>query len=151
MPRAPSHPAPIRIWSDGSCAPNPGPGGWGAIIERDGKREELFGGDAGTTNNIMEMTGAIEALLRTPAGAHVVVTTDSQYVQLGITQWMKSWKRKHWRKSDGKPVLNQAQWKTLDALVSERHVTWEWVRGHAGHAENERCDELARMGRKALQ
>jgi ribonuclease HI len=151
MPRAPSPPAPIRIWSDGSCSPNPGPGGWGAIIDRDGEREEIFGGDTSTTNNLMEMQGAIEALMRTPPGARVVVTTDSQYLQLGITQWIRAWKRKQWRKSDGKPVLNQAQWQALDALVGERHVAWEWVRGHAGHAENERCDELARMGRQALQ
>jgi len=145
-----SHPPRIRIWSDGSCAPNPGPGGWGAIIERDGQREEAFGGEPDTTNNIMEMTAAIEALRRTPPGAHVTITTDSQYLQLGISQWMKAWKRKNWRKSDGKPVLNQAQWKELDALVGERHVSWAWVPSHTGHPENERCDELARIGRTAL-
>ena len=146
-----SHAPTIRIWSDGSCAPNPGPGGWGAIIERDGHRQELHGGHADTTNNIMEMTAAIEALKHTPEGAHVIVTTDSQYLQLGITQWMPGWKRKGWRKADGKPVLNQAQWLALDALVSGRKVTWEWVRGHSGHPENDRCDELARMGRQALR
>jgi|SRR5579863_3189531 len=143
--------SPIRIWSDGSCSPNPGPGGWGAIVERDGQRTELLGGAPGTTNNIMEMTAAIEALKHTPAGANVIVTTDSQYLQLGITQWIAGWKRKGWRKADGKPVLNQDQWRALDELVRERHVSWEWVRGHTGHPENERCDELARQGRESLR
>lgn len=140
-----------RIWADGSCSPNPGSGGWGAIIDHNGHREELSGGDPDCTNNIMELTGAIEALRSTPLKAVVHVTTDSQYVKNGITQWIRNWKRKGWRKSDGKPVLNQALWRTLDGLTAERRVTWAWVRGHSGHPENERCDELANNARHALQ
>jgi len=140
----------IRIWGDGSCAPNPGPGGWGAIIERDGRREELSGNHPASTNNIMELTAAIEALRQTPPGCHIVLTTDSLYVKDGITKWIVNWKKKGWRKSDGKPVLNQPQWLALDEAVSQRHVRWEWVRGHIGHPENERCDELARLAREAL-
>lgn len=140
----------FHIWSDGSCSPNPGPGGWGAIIEQDGRREELSGHHPASTNNIMEMTAAIEALRRTPPGAHVALTTDSLYVKDGITKWIVAWKRKGWRKSDGKPVLNQEQWRLLDELVQSRKVTWHWVRGHVGHPENERCDELANAARKKL-
>lgn len=148
-PASASH-ALIRIWSDGSCAPNPGPGGWGALIERDGRREELSGNSPASTNNIMELTAAIEALRHTPPGSHVVLTTDSLYVKDGITKWIVNWKKKGWRKADGKPVLNQKQWLALDELAGRRHVRWEWVRGHIGHPENERCDELANAARQAL-
>ena len=139
-----------RIWGDGSCAPNPGVGGWGAILEHGGTREELSGASPRCTNNIMEMTAAIEALRLTPPGAEVEVTTDSQYVKNGITRWITGWKRKGWRKADGEPVLNQKLWRELDALVSERRVTWHWTRGHSGHPENERCDELANQARLAI-
>lgn len=142
---------PIRIWSDGSCSPNPGPGGWGAIIDRAGEREELSGNAPASTNNLMEMTAAIEALRHTPPGSEVVLTTDSMYVKDGISKWIHAWKRKGWRKADGKPVLNQEQWRALDALVSERKVEWKWVRGHDGHPENERCDQLANEARLALR
>jgi ribonuclease HI len=148
---APSSRHPIRIWSDGSCAPNPGPGGWGAIVERGSERRELFGNHPASTNNIMELTAAIEALRTTPPGAHVILTTDSLYVKDGITRWITAWKRKGWRKSDGKPVLNQDYWRALDELAQQRHVSWEWVRGHDGHPENERCDELANQAREALR
>ncbi|HKI97699.1 MAG TPA: ribonuclease HI [bacterium] len=139
----------MQVWCDGSCAPNPGPGGWGAIMEQDGRRVELSGASPQSTNNIMEMTAAIEALTRTPEGARVHVTTDSRYVMDGITRWLPGWKRKGWRKADGKPVLNQGLWQALDALVKVRHVRWAWVEGHTGHPENERCDELANAARRA--
>ena len=138
----------IRVWCDGSCAPNPGPGGWGAIVEQDGRRRELSGAAPASTNNIMEMTAAIEALRLTPEGAQVHVTTDSRYLMDGITRWLPGWKRKGWRKSDGKPVLNQPLWVALDALVQPRRVRWEWVEGHTGHPENERCDALANAARR---
>jgi ribonuclease HI len=140
---------PVHVWCDGSCAPNPGPGGWGALLEQDGRRMELSGAAPQSTNNIMEMTAAIEALRRTPEGTRVRVTTDSRYLMDGITRWLPGWKRKHWRKADGKPVLNQPLWQALDALVQKRHVRWEWVEGHSGHPENERCDELANSARRA--
>jgi len=140
----------IEIWCDGSCSPNPGPGGWGVIMDQGGKRIELSGGALTATNNIMEMTAAIEALKKTPPKTRAHITTDSRYVMDGITKWIHGWKKKGWRKSDGKPVLNQSLWKELDALVERRHVTWEWVAGHTGHAENERCDELANEARRAL-
>ena len=139
----------IRIWCDGSCSPNPGEGGWGAIVERNGVREELSGAAAESTNNIMEMTAAIEALRRTPEGAKIQVTTDSQYVKNGITNWIHGWKRKGWRKADGSAVLNQQYWRDLDDLASVRRLEWAWIKGHSGHPENERCDELARQARLA--
>jgi ribonuclease HI len=142
--------APIRVWTDGSCSPNPGPGGWGAILEVEGRREELSGAAPASTNNIMEMTGAIEALRRTAEGARVSVTTDSRYLKDGITQWIRNWKRNGWRKADGGPVLNQDLWRELDRLVSTRHVSWHWTASHAGHPENERCDELANRARRSL-
>lgn len=137
----------IYIWCDGSCAPNPGLGGWGAIVEQDGRRVELSGAHPDCTNNIMEMTAAIRALEQTPEGADVFITTDSRYVMDGITKWIAGWKRKGWIKSDKKPVLNQSLWMELDKLNAKRKVTWDWVRGHSGHPENERCDELANQAR----
>lgn len=138
------------VWCDGSCSPNPGPGGWGAIIDNDGERRELSGASPSTTNNIMEMSAAIAALEAIPAGASVHITTDSRYVMDGITQWLAGWKRKGWRKSNGAPVLNRSYWEKLEALQNMRTVKWAWVRGHSGHPENERCDELANEARKAL-
>lgn len=138
-----------EVWADGSCAPNPGPGGWAAIVEHHGQREELSGAAPKSTNNIMELTAAIEGLRRTPPGATVRLTTDSQYVKNGITKWIHGWKRKNWRKADGQPVLNQALWQSLDEVCAVRDVSWFWVRGHNGHPENERCDELANEARKA--
>lgn len=138
----------IRIWCDGSCAPNPGPGGWGAIIERDGRREEISGAARRSTNNVMELTAAMEALKRTPEGATVELTTDSRYLADGITRWLAGWKRKGWRKADGGTVLNRALWRALDGLSSSRRVTWLWVPAHSGHPENERCDVLANEARR---
>lgn len=138
------------VWCDGSCSPNPGPGGWGAIIDNGGERRELSGASPSTTNNIMEMSAAIAALEKIPAGASVHITTDSRYVMDGITQWLAGWKRKGWRKSNGEPVLNRSYWEKLEALQKKHTVEWAWVRGHSGHPENERCDELANEARKAL-
>jgi len=132
------------IYCDGSCEGNPGPGGWGTLIDVNGLRQEFSGGSPQSTNNIMEMTAAIEGLKRTEEKAKVVVTTDSQYLIKGITQWIKGWKKRGWKKADGQPVLNQELWKELDRLAGTRTITWTWVKGHAGHPENERCDELAK-------
>lgn len=140
----------IHIWCDGSCAPNPGPGGWGAIVEQGGRREELSGAHPDCTNNIMEMTAAIRALEHTPEGADIFITTDSRYVMDGITKWIAGWKRRGWLKSDKKPVLNQGLWMELDKLNAKRKVTWDWVRGHSGQPENERCDELANQARRGF-
>jgi ribonuclease HI len=142
--------SPVRVWSDGSCAPNPGPGGWAAIIERDGRREEISGAAPRGTNNIMEMTAALEGLRRAPPGAQVTVITDSEYVVKGMTQWLPGWKRKGWRTSTNGAVKNRELWEALDRLASERSVRWEWVAGHAGHPENERCDRLANAAREQL-
>ncbi|NWG72298.1 MAG: ribonuclease HI [Parvularculaceae bacterium] len=135
----------IEIFTDGACEGNPGPGGWGVlIIEAGGKRRELSGGDAATTNNRMELTAAIEAL-RATSGA-VRLHTDSQYVKNGITAWIKSWKRNGWRTADRKPVKNQDLWQALDGECAGRAIDWQWVKGHAGNDGNERADELARQG-----
>jgi ribonuclease HI len=131
--------------------PNPGPGGWAAIIELNGAREEISGAAPASTNNIMEMTAAIEALRRLPPGTAVTVTTDSEYLVKGMTQWLPGWKRNRWRTSTKEAVKNQDLWQALDRLASERRVRWEWVAGHAGHPENERCDRLANAAREALQ
>jgi ribonuclease HI len=134
----------IEIFTDGACTGNPGPGGWGVLILEDGKRRELSGGESATTNNRMELMAAIEAL-RATAGP-VRLHTDSQYVKNGITAWIKSWKKNGWRTADKKPVKNQDLWQALDGECAERQVDWRWVRGHSGHAGNERADELARQG-----
>lgn len=134
----------IEIYTDGACAGNPGPGGWGALILEKGQERELYGGEAETTNNRMEMIAAIEALRATRGP--VVLYTDSQYLKQGVTDWMNRWKRNGWKTADRKPVKNQDLWMALDALLSERQVEWRWVRGHAGNAGNERADALARLG-----
>ncbi|MBT6611223.1 MAG: ribonuclease HI [Deltaproteobacteria bacterium] len=134
----------IRIWSDGACSGNPGPGGWGTIIFEDGRYREFSGFQPKTTNNIMEMTGALEGIRRTPEGSHLIITTDSQYLVKGMTEWLRGWKRKNWKKADGKPVLNKSIWMALDAAAGLRDIQWQWVKGHNGHLQNERCDELAR-------
>lgn len=138
----------IEIYTDGACSGNPGPGGWGAIIITANERLEISGGESATTNNRMEMMAAIEALKAT--SGPVTLHTDSQYLKNGITDWMRRWKQNGWRTADKKPVKNQDLWQLLDALVSERAVHWKWVKGHAGHPENERADELARQGLAAV-
>ena len=136
----------IYIYSDGACKGNPGPGGWGALLVTDGHRKEICGGEANTTNNRMEMTAVIRALESLKRPSAVEVHTDSQYVQKGISEWMAGWKRRNWRTADGKPVKNQDLWLQLDALSQLHSIEWKWVRGHNGHPENERADELANQG-----
>jgi ribonuclease HI len=136
----------IYIYSDGACKGNPGPGGWGALLVTDGHRKEICGGEADTTNNRMEMTAVIRALESLKRPSTVEVHTDSQYVQKGISEWMDGWKRRNWRTADGKPVKNQDLWLQLDALSQLHRIEWKWVRGHNGHPENERADELANQG-----
>ncbi|MBK8009214.1 MAG: ribonuclease HI [Rhizobiales bacterium] len=136
----------VKIHSDGACSGNPGPGGWGAIIEHNGKRTELKGGEQLTTNNRMELTGAIMALESLPANCNADVYTDSQYVRGGITGWIKNWNRNGWKTADKKPVKNVELWQRLEKAASAHKVEWHWLKGHAGHAENERADELAREG-----
>lgn len=135
----------IKIWTDGACKGNPGgPGGWAALIEEEnGERREISGGDPSTTNNIMELTAAIEALASTEVGATIEICSDSQYVVKGITEWITKWVQQGWQSSSGKPVKNQEYWKRLYKLHRNRNVTWLWVRGHAGHEENEIVDKLA--------
>lgn len=135
----------ILIWSDGACTGNPGPGGWGTVILSSGEYLEFSGYSPHSTNNIMEMTAALEGIKQTPEGAEIVLTTDSQYVLKGITQWIKGWKKKGWKKANGEAVMNQELWRNLDAECQIRNIKWEWVRGHTGHPQNERCDELARQ------
>jgi ribonuclease HI len=136
----------VTAFTDGACARNPGPGGWGAILIFDGHRKELTGGEATTTNNRMELMAAISALETLTQASRVELHTDSEYVQKGISQWINSWKRKGWRTASGTPVKNVDLWKRLDAAQQRHEVTWHCVRGHAGHDENERADELAREG-----
>ncbi len=136
----------VYIYSDGACKGNPGVGGWGALLVAGGHRKEICGGEADTTNNRMEMTAVIRALESLKRPSTVEVHTDSQYVQKGISEWMAGWKRRNWRTADGKPVKNQDLWLQLDALAQLHRIEWKWVRGHAGHPENERADELANQG-----
>ena len=134
----------VTIYSDGACSGNPGPGGWGTILDYKGKRKELSGGEEHTTNNRMELTAVIEGLKALKEPCRVRIITDSQYVFNGITQgWAASWKANNWRKKDKKPALNPELWDELLGLVAKHEVTLEWIKGHAGHPENERCDELA--------
>ncbi|MBO6730049.1 MAG: ribonuclease HI [Maricaulis sp.] len=137
----------ITIHTDGACSGNPGPGGWGAILEWNGHRKELHGGERDTTNNRMEMQAAIEALkaLKKP-GRTVVLITDSVYLRDGITKWIHGWKNRGWKTADKKPVKNVDLWQELDALTREHTIEWRWVKGHAGDPGNERADELAREG-----
>jgi ribonuclease HI len=134
----------VELFVDGACSGNPGPGGWGAILRWRGHEKELSGGAPETTNNRMELTAAIEGLNALRRPAQVRVTTDSTYVRDGITRWLKDWKRRGWKTADRKPVKNEDLWRALEDAAARHAVTWHWVRGHAGHAENERADALAR-------
>lgn len=133
----------VKIWTDGGCAGNPGPGGWGAVIALGESVKELSGGDPATTNNRMELMAAISALEALTRPCEVEVTTDSQYVRQGITSWMTGWKRNGWRTADKSPVKNKDLWQRLDAAAAAHTVVWHWVKGHAGHPMNERADRLA--------
>lgn len=136
----------IYIYSDGACKGNPGAGGWGALLVSGGHSKEICGGEANTTNNRMEMTAVIRALESLKRPSTIEVHTDSQYVQKGISEWMAGWKKRNWRTADGKPVKNQDLWLQLDALSQLHSIKWKWVKGHAGHPENERADALANQG-----
>jgi ribonuclease HI len=136
----------IIIHTDGACSGNPGPGGWGAILAYNGTRKELSGGEAETTNNRMELTGAIMALESIKRPCKVEMHVDSAYVKDGITKWIHGWKRNGWKTADKKPVKNVELWQRLDKAIAAHDISWHWVKGHAGHAENERADELARAG-----
>lgn len=138
----------VVIHTDGGCSPNPGPGGWGAVLRWKDRERRLRGGEPETTNNRMELTAAIRALEALKGDAPAIVNTDSQYLQLGITKWMANWKRKNWRGANRKPVLNADLWRRLDDLCAGREVEWRWVRGHAGDAGNELAHELAQRGRE---
>jgi ribonuclease HI len=134
----------VIIHTDGACSGNPGPGGWGAILEWNGHKRELKGGEPHTTNNRMELMAAIMALEALKRPCTVEVHTDSQYLRDGITKWIHGWKRNGWRTADKKPVKNAELWQRLDAALARHEISWHWVRGHAGHDLNERADELAR-------
>jgi ribonuclease HI len=136
----------VAIWTDGACSGNPGPGGWGAVLTYDGHEKELCGGEAETTNNRMELMGAISALEALSRPCAVDLHTDSQYLRGGVTGWMKNWKRNGWRTADKKPVKNEDLWRRLDAATERHEIAWRWVKGHAGNVMNERADELARRG-----
>ncbi|CAA7628032.1 ribonuclease HI, degrades RNA of DNA-RNA hybrids [Candidatus Terasakiella magnetica] len=138
--------ATVEIFTDGACSGNPGPGGWGAILRFKGTEKELKGGEAQTTNNRMEMMAVLEALRALTRPCAVAVTTDSEYVKKGMTEWLRGWKARGWKTADKKPVKNEDLWKALDEAAARHRITWHWVKGHAGHPENERCDALAREG-----
>jgi len=141
----------VEIYTDGACKGNPGPGGWGALL-RSGRRErELYGGEPDTTNNRMELTAVIRALEALKRPCRVEVFTDSEYVKKGITEWLQAWKRRGWKTADRKPVKNEALWRRLDELASRHRIRWHWVRGHSGHADNERADALANRGVASLK
>ncbi|HYJ44907.1 MAG TPA: ribonuclease HI [Xanthobacteraceae bacterium] len=141
----------VIIHTDGACSGNPGPGGWGAILAFGDRVKELKGGEPHTTNNRMELMGAISALEALKRPCLVDLHTDSQYMRDGIMKWIHGWKRNGWKTSDKKPVKNVDLWQRLEAALAQHRVTWHWVKGHAGHAENERADELAREGIAAIR
>jgi len=142
----------VWIYTDGACRGNPGPGGWGALLRAaDGKERELSGAEAATTNNRMELTAAIMALRALTRPCRVVLTTDSEYVKKGITEWLPGWKRRGWRTAGRTPVKNADLWRALESEAARHQVSWHWVRGHAGHPENERADALANRAIDAMR
>ena len=136
----------VEIYTDGACRGNPGPGGWGAVLMYGDKRKEIFGGDANTTNNRMELTAAIEALKALKRPCELTLYTDSQYVRKGILEWIDGWKARNWKTAAKKPVKNDDLWKALDEQVQRHQIKWVWVKGHAGNVGNEKADELANRG-----
>lgn len=136
----------VSIYTDGACKGNPGVGGWGALLVSGQHTKEIFGGEALTTNNRMELMAVIEALQSLKQSSRVLVYADSQYVLKGINEWLENWKKRNWRTSDNKPVKNVDLWQRLDMLANKHEIQWIWVKGHAGHAGNERADTLANMG-----
>lgn len=140
--------ATVELYTDGACSGNPGPGGWGCILRFKGTEKELYGGENPTTNNRMEMMAVLSGLNALTRPCAVAVYTDSEYVKKGMTEWLRGWKARGWKTADKKPVKNDDLWKALDEAAGRHRVTWHWVRGHNGHPENERADELARRGSK---
>lgn len=138
--------ASVEIFTDGACRGNPGPGGWGAVLRYGGHEKELYGGEAETTNNRMELMAAIRGLESLKRSCVVDLTTDSQYVRKGITEWMANWKRNGWRTANRQPVKNQELWQRLDQAATKHEIHWHWIKGHSGHPENERADQLANRG-----
>jgi ribonuclease HI len=136
----------VEVFTDGACSGNPGPGGWGVVLRSGSLEKELFGAEVETTNNRMELLAVISALTALRRPVRVVVYTDSTYVQQGISKWIHGWKRNGWRTKDKQPVKNEDLWRALEAAAAQHEVEWRWVKGHAGHPENERADELARRG-----
>ena len=134
-----------EVYTDGACRGNPGPGGWGAILRHNGHEKELYGAERETTNNRMEMTAVIKALEALNRSCQISLTTDSQYVKNGVCEWLPNWKQRGWKTANRKPVKNEDLWRKLDALVKNHHIEWHWVKGHSGHAENERADQLANL------
>ncbi len=145
MPRS------VEIFTDGACRGNPGPGGWGVLLRFGDGEKQLWGGEARTTNNRMELTAAIEGLAALTRGCNVQLTTDSQYVRQGITTWIKNWKARQWKNASRQPVKNRDLWERLDRLAELHEVEWHWVKGHSGHRENELVDALANRGIDELQ
>lgn len=136
----------VMVFTDGACSGNPGPGGWGAILQFGDTERELYGGEPSTTNNRMELTAAIKALSALKRPCQVDLHTDSQYLRHGITEWIRNWKKNGWKTAARKPVKNAELWNELDELIARHDVNWHWVKGHSGHSLNERADELARRG-----
>jgi ribonuclease HI len=136
----------IEVFTDGACKGNPGPGGWGALLRYQGNEKSLYGGEPLTTNNRMELTAAIEALRALKEPCEVALTTDSQYVRQGITEWIVNWKKRGWRTASKEPVKNVDLWQALDAECQRHVVRWHWIKGHSGHRENELADALANRG-----
>lgn len=136
----------VEIWTDGACKGNPGPGGWGVLLRQGPHEKTLFGGEAETTNNRMELMAVIQALGALKRPCSVVIHTDSKYVQKGMTEWLSNWKRRGWRTADNKPVKNADLWQALDDLAQRHELRWQWVKGHAGDPGNERADTLANQG-----
>ncbi len=141
----------VEIYTDGACRGNPGPGGWGALLRYRGREKTLSGAEADTTNNRMELMAAIRALETLKRPCKVTLFTDSEYVKKGITEWLKNWKRRGWKTADKKPVKNADLWRRLDTAAAAHDIHWRWVRGHSGHPENERVDELARKASQKVK
>jgi ribonuclease HI len=141
----------VEIFTDGACSGNPGPGGWGAILRFGNVEKELKGGEEQTTNNRMELMAAIRAIEAVKRPCEIHLHTDSEYLRQGITTWIHSWKKRGWKTADKKPVKNQDLWERLDKAIATHDVKWHWVKGHSGHAENERADELARLAIRQMK
>jgi ribonuclease HI len=136
-------PETVHIFTDGACRGNPGPGGWGAILRYGDREKEIYGAERATTNNRMELMAAIQALEALNRSCEAVVTTDSEYLRKGITEWLPQWKRRGWKTAAKQPVKNQDLWERLEKAIERHRVEWEWIKGHSGHEENERADSLA--------